>query len=85
VVAEELAVLDRTGRVQLPREYRDALNLVGRVRLALEESHVSLWPDRPAPAPSTDRPAGRHSATPTGAVPVVPAPPVAPADQEADR
>ncbi|WP_082495060.1 ABC transporter ATP-binding protein [Cellulomonas sp. Leaf334] len=85
VVAEELAVLDRAGRVQLPREYRDALNLVGRVRLALEESHVSLWPDRPVPTRDPARPAGRHSATPTGAVPVVPAPPVAPADQEADR
>lgn len=77
VVAEELAVLDRAGRVQLPKEYRDTLNLVGRVRLALEESHVSLWPDRPVPArevggpptpaPSVDgaaapRPPGRHSA-----------------------
>ncbi|WP_034649500.1 ABC transporter ATP-binding protein [Cellulomonas sp. HZM] len=44
VVAEEFAVLDRAGRVQLPREYRDALQLVGRVRLALEDSHVSVWP-----------------------------------------
>ena len=85
VVAEELAVLDRAGRVQLPREYREALNLVGRVRLALEESHVSLWPDRPVPMRDPDRPAGRHSATPTGAVPVVPPPAAARPDQEADR
>jgi len=42
VVAEELAVLDRAGRVQLPKEFREALNLVGRVRLALEESQVSV-------------------------------------------
>ncbi|MBO3086493.1 ABC transporter ATP-binding protein [Cellulomonas fengjieae] len=62
VVAEELAVLDRSGRVQLPREYRDALQLVGRVRLALEESHVSLWPDRPAPTAEPARRFGRHSA-----------------------
>ncbi|MEZ0447966.1 ABC transporter ATP-binding protein [Cellulomonas sp. ICMP 17802] len=65
VVAEELAVLDRAGRVQLPKDYRDALNLVGRVRLALEESHVSLWPDRPVPTRDVGgppgRPAGRHS------------------------
>jgi hypothetical protein len=60
--------------VQLPREYREALNLVGRVRLALEESHVSLWPDRPAP--TAPRAAGRHSATP---------PQETPAPQEADR
>jgi ABC-type lipoprotein export system ATPase subunit len=80
VVAEELAVLDRAGRVQLPKEYRDTLNLVGRVRLALEESHVSLWPDRPVPAREVGgppgRPAGRHSSAapadaPTGATPVV--------------
>ena len=54
-------MLDRAGRVQLPREYRDALNLVGRVRLALEESHVSLWPDRPAPTPA---PAGPPAGAP---------------------
>jgi ABC-type lipoprotein export system ATPase subunit len=62
-VAEEFAVLDRAGRVQLPQEYRETLDLVGRVRLALEESHVSVWPDRPrpvappaagTPAPATD-------------------------------
>lgn len=47
VIAEELAVLDRAGRVQLPREYREALELVGRVRLALEESHVSIRPETP--------------------------------------
>jgi ABC-type methionine transport system ATPase subunit len=51
-VAEEFAVLDRAGRVQLPQEYRDTLQLVGRVRLALEESHVSVWPDRHRPAPA---------------------------------
>ncbi|WP_426592875.1 ABC transporter ATP-binding protein [Cellulomonas sp. McL0617] len=49
VVAEEFAVLDRAGRLQLPREYREALDLVGRVRLTLEESHVSVWPGRTAP------------------------------------
>jgi len=46
VVAEEFAVLDRAGRLQLPREYRETLDLVGRVRLVLEESHVSVWPGR---------------------------------------
>lgn len=51
VVAEEYAVLDRAGRVQLPREYREVLELSDRVRLALESSHVEVWPDRPRAQP----------------------------------
>lgn len=46
VVAEEYAVMDRAGRVQVPREYREALALTRRVRLALEADHVTLRPDR---------------------------------------
>jgi ABC-type lipoprotein export system ATPase subunit len=46
VVAEELAVLDRAGRLQLPRDYVAALELERRVRLALEGDHISVWPDR---------------------------------------
>ncbi len=45
VIAEEYAVMDRAGRIQIPREYRDALALTRRVRLALEADHVALWPD----------------------------------------
>jgi len=45
VIAEEYAVMDRAGRVQVPREYREALALTRRVRLALEADHVGLWPD----------------------------------------
>ncbi len=45
-VAEEYAVMDRAGRVQIPREYREALALSSRVRLALEPDHVSVKPDR---------------------------------------
>jgi ABC-type lipoprotein export system ATPase subunit len=48
VVAEEFAVLDRTGRLQLPSEYVDALELERRVRLALEPDHIGVWPDQPA-------------------------------------
>jgi ABC-type lipoprotein export system ATPase subunit len=47
VVAEEFALLDRAGRLQLPSEYVDALELERRVRLALEPDHVGVWPDRP--------------------------------------
>jgi ABC-type lipoprotein export system ATPase subunit len=46
VVAEELAVLDRAGRLQLPHDYIAALTLERRVRLALERDHISVWPER---------------------------------------
>lgn len=46
VIAEEFAVLDRVGRLQLPAEYIDALELERRVRLELEPDHVGVWPDR---------------------------------------
>lgn len=45
VIAQEYAVMDRAGRVQVPREYREALALTRRVRLALEADRVSLLPD----------------------------------------
>ena len=46
VVAEEFAVLDRVGRLQLPHEYVDALELENRVRLTLDPDHINVWPDR---------------------------------------
>jgi ABC-type lipoprotein export system ATPase subunit len=51
VVAQEFAVLDRAGRLQLPSEYVDALELERRVRLALEIDHIGVWPDRPREEP----------------------------------
>ena len=45
-VAEEFAVLDRVGRLQLPHEYVDALHLERRVRLTLDPDHINVWPDR---------------------------------------
>lgn len=47
IVAEEYAVLDRVGRLQLPRAAVEALGLERRVRVVLEEDHISIWPDRP--------------------------------------
>ena len=44
-IAEEFAVLDRAGRLQLPREHVEALELEHRVRLRLEEDHIGVWPD----------------------------------------
>ncbi|TWH27389.1 ABC-type lipoprotein export system ATPase subunit [Isoptericola variabilis J7] len=45
-VAEEFAVLDRVGRLQLPPDFVEALDLRDRVRLALEPDHVQVRPDR---------------------------------------
>ena len=45
VIAEEYAVLDRVGRLQLPRALVEALGLERRVRLVLEEDHIEIWPD----------------------------------------
>ena len=45
VVAEEFAVLDRVGRLQLPHDYVEALELERRVRLTLDEDHINVWPD----------------------------------------
>lgn len=43
-IAEEFAVMDRAGRLQLPEEFTSALRLQDRVRLALEPDHVGVWP-----------------------------------------
>ena len=47
LVAEQLAVLDRAGRLQLPPDFVAALSLERRVRLALERDHISVWPQHP--------------------------------------
>jgi ABC-type lipoprotein export system ATPase subunit len=44
-LAEEFAVLDRAGRLQLPRAHLEALGLERRVRLRLEDDHIEIWPD----------------------------------------
>ena len=51
-IAEEFALLDRTGRLQLPREFVSALELERRVRLALEPDHIQVRRD--------DDPSGRN-------------------------
>jgi len=82
VVADEYAMLDRAGRVQLPREYREVLELSGRVRLALEASHVAVWPDRPRPHAT-----GPTDPTePTGTTgPTVPKGPTVPAEPTSEE
>jgi ABC-type lipoprotein export system ATPase subunit len=56
VIAEDFAVLDRVGRLQLPKAHVAALGLRRRVRLVLEDDHIEIWPDgdrgRPSAAPN---------------------------------
>ncbi|MFJ9585977.1 ABC transporter ATP-binding protein [Streptomyces acidicola] len=44
-VTEEYTVLDRAGRLQLPRDHVERYGLHGRVRLTAEPDHVGVWPD----------------------------------------
>ena len=44
IVSQEYAVLDRTGRLQLPAAFVDELALRDRVRLNLESDHVEVRP-----------------------------------------
>lgn len=47
VFDEEFAVLDRVGRLQLPSDYVEALELERRVRLTLDPDRISVFPDQP--------------------------------------
>src|SRR5579863_4796900 len=42
--AIEYAVLDRAGRLQLPREMTEPLGMRGLVRLEAEPDHIGVWP-----------------------------------------
>jgi ABC-type lipoprotein export system ATPase subunit len=43
--AVEYAVLDRAGRLQLPRAMIEPLGMRDRVRLEAEPDHIGVWPD----------------------------------------
>lgn len=86
---EEFAVLDRAGRLQLPRSHVEALGLRRRVRLRLEGDHIGIWPDRglghrPAdvvaagPEPATGPEVRAVPPTAVPAVLITPVPPPAP-------
>jgi putative ABC transport system ATP-binding protein len=65
-IAQEFAVLDSVGRLQLPVEYVNRLDLVDRVRLALEPDHVGIWAAAEPPGaraePEAEPEPGRHAA-----------------------
>ncbi len=44
-VVEEYAVVDRSGRLQIPREYLEDLNIDRRARVSITEDHVEVRPE----------------------------------------
>jgi ABC-type lipoprotein export system ATPase subunit len=52
--AVEYAVLDRSGRLQLPQEMTDSLGMRDRVRLEAEPDHIGVWPDGSAALPAAE-------------------------------
>ena len=48
-VAQEYSVLDRAGRLQIPRDIIESLGMRDRVLLALQPDHVGVWPDTARP------------------------------------
>lgn len=43
---EEFAVLDRTGRLQLPKAYLESLQMKNLVRLRLRSDHIAVYPEK---------------------------------------
>ncbi len=67
------AVLDRAGRLQLPREMIEPLGMRERVRLEAERDHIGVWPDAPRSAASEDAsPPAAASPPATARLPVSP-------------
>jgi ABC-type lipoprotein export system ATPase subunit len=42
---DEFIVLDGFGRLQIPQEYVDKLKMKGRVKVRLENDHITVWPE----------------------------------------
>lgn len=59
-VAEEFAVIDTVGRLQLPDDFVKHLSLRDRVRLALESDHVAVWPGARDTASTSTSDANSH-------------------------
>ena len=45
-IHDEFIILDKAGRLQLPRDYIEKLNLKGRVRVLLADDHITVWPGK---------------------------------------
>ena len=64
-VAKEYTVIDRAGRIQLPRAHVEELGLRDRVRLEAEPSHVQVWPDDEEHAAGEPRPGSDRTPLPS--------------------
>ncbi|MFZ2096639.1 MAG: ATP-binding cassette domain-containing protein [Anaerolineales bacterium] len=42
---EEWVILDRVGRLQMPKTYLEKLQMSDRVKLRMEQDHVTVWPE----------------------------------------
>jgi ABC-type lipoprotein export system ATPase subunit len=74
--AVEYAVMDRAGRVQLPREMTRPLGMRERVRLESTPDHIGVWPDR---AREPDEPESAAAAAPPASIAAEPASAAGPA------
>jgi ABC-type lipoprotein export system ATPase subunit len=61
--AIEYAVMDRAGRVQLPREMTRPLGMRSRVLLKGMADHIGVWADQPPVTSSEDKAPGQEEAT----------------------
>ena len=46
--AEETVIIDRVGRLQIPKAMLEALPFGGRARVHLADGHLELWPAGPS-------------------------------------
>jgi ABC-type lipoprotein export system ATPase subunit len=72
--AIEYAVLDRAGRMQLPREMTETLRMRDRVRLELEPDHIGVWPDQQPRGGADSGPAVSPAGSPADSSPADSAP-----------
>ncbi len=56
LIAEEFAVIDKVGRLQLPQDFMSTLNMKDRVRLGLEDDHVRVSPHHSTGTTQEDQP-----------------------------
>jgi ABC-type glutathione transport system ATPase component len=61
VVHREYAVVDRAGRLQIPKPYMDALDLRERARVLLTDDHITIYPEDAGPERDDSPANGGHA------------------------
>jgi ABC-type lipoprotein export system ATPase subunit len=61
VVHREYAVVDRAGRLQIPKPYMDALDLRERARVLLTDDHITIYPEDAGPEQDDSPDSGGHA------------------------